>query len=91
VLQTNGIGGPQTNHIKNIIVLKNHFFYIPSISGFVVVGTVDGKVGFVNSGGVGGGFSNIVRIQLIKGATRVNRPSVMHALRKLVTPTNSYS
>jgi hypothetical protein len=91
VLQANGIGGPQTKHIKYIVVLKDHFFYIPRISGFVVVGTVDGKLGVVYSAGVGGGFSNIVRIQLIKGATRVNRPSVMHALRKLVTPTNSYS
>jgi hypothetical protein len=87
-LQTNGIGEPQIKHIKYIIAVKNHLFYIPSISGFVVVGTVDGNV---KSAGVDGGFSNIGRIQLIKGATRVNRPSVMHALRKLVTPTNSYS
>ncbi len=44
----------------------------------------------VVGGDVGGGFANIAEIQLIKGATRVNRPSEVHAVRKLVTETNSY-
>jgi hypothetical protein len=40
--------------------------------------------------GIGGGFSNIVKIQSTKGAIRVNSPSLVQTLRKLVIPTSSY-
>jgi hypothetical protein len=44
----------------------------------------------VENDGAGGGFSNIVKIQSIKGAVRVNSPSLVQTLRKPVIPTSSY-
>jgi hypothetical protein len=63
------------------------FWNLPCTSGFGV-GVVTGNL--VDNVVRGGGFSNIREIQSKKGAVRVNNPSLMHTLRKLVIPTSSY-